>query len=82
MVQRPERAGREPAATPTPTPVPTPVPTPTPTPVATLAPTPAPTFDTAAAAPTPVPTNGQVLHETARSGARSVRSRSSACAAA
>jgi hypothetical protein len=52
-----------PAATPAPTPVPTVAPTPVPTP----APTPAPTFDTAAAAPTPVPTNGQVLHETARS---------------
>jgi hypothetical protein len=54
---------------PAPTPVPTPVPAPTPVPTVapTPAPTPAPTFDTAAAAPTPVPTNGQVLHETARS---------------
>jgi hypothetical protein len=52
---------------PPPPPAPTPVPTVAPTPVPTPTPTPAPTFDTAAAAPTPVPTNGQVLHETARS---------------
>jgi hypothetical protein len=54
---------------PAPTPVPTPVPTPTPIPTVapTPTPTPAPTFDTATSATTPVPTQGQVLHETARS---------------
>jgi hypothetical protein len=57
------RTSASPAPVSTPAPAPTPAPTPVPTPVPTVAP-PAPGFDSAA---TPVPTNGQVLHETARS---------------
>jgi hypothetical protein len=60
-----ESAAPAAVTSPPPPPTPTPVPTVAPTPVPTPAATPAPTFDTAAA--TPVPTNGQVLHETARS---------------
>jgi hypothetical protein len=58
------------AAAPNSSPTPAPAPPPTAVPVPTVAPTPppppAPTFDTAAT-PVPVSTNGQVLHETARS---------------